>query len=464
MTLEMRNSGIDVVGGMPWGAHFCLFYETKDDLLDAVVPYCKAGLENHEFCLWVVSEPLTEEEARSALQQAVPDLHRYLADSGINIISARDWYLHDGVFDLHRVISGWHKQLEHASARGFAGVRVTGDTAWLERKDWKDFCEYEEGLNEAVANRRIAVLCTYPLVSCGAAEILDVVRTHQFAVTKRRRGWEVIETAGLKQAKAEIMRLNVSLEQRVEERTAELTAVNEALRTEIRERKRAEQELEGLAARLIRAQEDERSRIGRELHDHISQSLALLGIKLDQLNADPAITPNIASTLAEVRSGAVDVADDVHRLSHRLHPSMLDYLGLVPAVQKLAGEFSARHGVSIEFAQEPLPESVGPDVALCLFRVIEESLANIAKHSRAASARIAIQDASDGVHLTVEDDGDGFDQANLAAKRGLGFVSMQERLRALRGTVRVESVPSRGTKIAVWIPPMSHEHSIEAKR
>ena len=132
----------------------------------------------------------------------------------------------DGTFDLNRVISGWNEKLARASARGYAGVRVTGDTAWLEKKDWKDFCEYEESLNQAVANQRLAVLCTYPLAACGAAEILDVVRTHQFAVTKRRGSWDVIETAGHKQAKAEIKRLNEELEQRVVERTSQLTAVN----------------------------------------------------------------------------------------------------------------------------------------------------------------------------------------------------------------------------------------------
>jgi signal transduction histidine kinase/PAS domain-containing protein len=242
-TTEMRKTGVDVVGDMPWGTHFCLFYETTADLLETTVSYCKAGLENHEFCLWVVAEPLAVEEATRALEQAVPDFDRYLFNHSIEIVAARDWYFPDGHFDLNRVIGGWNQKLAQASARGYDGVRVTGDTAWLEKKDWKDFCEYEESLNQAVANQRLAVLCTYPLAACGAAEILDVVRTHQFAVIKRRGGWDVIETAGHKQAKAEIKRLNEELEQRVVERTSQLTTVNRELIKEVLQRQRAEEAL-----------------------------------------------------------------------------------------------------------------------------------------------------------------------------------------------------------------------------
>jgi PAS domain S-box-containing protein len=131
---------------------------------------------------------------------------------------------------------------------------VTGDTAWLEKKDWKDFCEYEESLNQAIAGQRLAVLCTYPLVACGAAEILDVVRTHQFAVTKRRGSWDVIETAGHKQAKAEIKRLNEELEERVLERTSQLMAVNRELTSEVLQRQRAEEALQRSEAYLAEAQ------------------------------------------------------------------------------------------------------------------------------------------------------------------------------------------------------------------
>jgi C4-dicarboxylate-specific signal transduction histidine kinase len=256
MTTEMRRTGLDVVGDMPWGTHFCLFYETKVDLLDTLVSYCKAGLESQEFCLWVVAAPVTKEEAGDALKHAVPDFDRYVADRSVEIVAARDWYLQDGTFDLKRTIRGWNETLARASARGYAGVRVTGDTAWLEKQDWKDFCEYEESLNESIANQRLAVLCTYPLAACAAGEILDVVRTHQFAVARRRGSWDVIETAGHKQAKAEIKRLNDELEQRVHERTSQLTAVNEKLTTEILERQRAEERAEEEGERLRQAQAD----------------------------------------------------------------------------------------------------------------------------------------------------------------------------------------------------------------
>jgi C4-dicarboxylate-specific signal transduction histidine kinase len=228
---EMRKSGIDVIGDMvTWGTHFCLFYETKEDLLDTLVSYYKAGLEKGEYCLWIVAEPLTIEEATEALKGAVTDLDRYLANSSLEFTSAREWFLQSGTFDGKRVTPCFYERLARASARGYPGMRVAGDTTWLLKKDWRHWCEYEDGLNEAFGNQRLAGLCSYPLAACGAVEILDVVRTHQFAIARRHGSWDVVETAGLKRAKAEINRLNEELERRVVERTSELMKASEALR------------------------------------------------------------------------------------------------------------------------------------------------------------------------------------------------------------------------------------------
>jgi PAS domain S-box-containing protein len=245
MTSELRQTGISVVGDMPWGTHFCHFYETKQDLLDTLVPYFKAGLESKEFCLWVVSDSdlITVEEAKQAMAQAVPDLYRHLSDENIEIVNGRDWYFEKNVLNLERVASAWAVKLKRALARGYNGLRTSGDTFWLAEKDWKDCFAYEKRVNDWVTDQPMTVLCTYPLAKSGAAEVLDVVQAHQFVIARRQGEWEAIETPQLRQAKAEIKKLNEELEQRVIERTNELRAVNEELRKEIAERKQAEDEL-----------------------------------------------------------------------------------------------------------------------------------------------------------------------------------------------------------------------------
>jgi len=245
MATEFRKSGISVVGDVPWGTHFCHFYETKQDLLDTLIPYFKAGLERREFCLWVVSdaELLTVAQAQEALTQAVPNLDRHLADENIEIVGGHDWYFEQHALNLERAKHGWDAKLKRALARGFEGLRVSADTFWLAKRDWKDFFAYEKQVNDWIINQSMTVMCTYPLAKSGATEVLDVVQAHQFAIARRQGEWEVIESPQLIQAKAEIDRLNAELEQRVIERTKKLEATTARLRAEIEERKEAEEAL-----------------------------------------------------------------------------------------------------------------------------------------------------------------------------------------------------------------------------
>jgi C4-dicarboxylate-specific signal transduction histidine kinase len=229
-----------------------MFYETKEDLLDTVVPYFKAGLESGELCLWVVSDPLTTDEARDALREAITEFDRYLADRSIEIVGERQVYFSGNDLDLERVLRTWAEKTASALARGYAGFRMSASTLWLERQHWKAFSDYENEVNNSISRWRTTALCTYPLAGSTAAEILDVARTHQFAIARRNNGWEVVETSELKQAKSEIKRLNDELERRVLERTEQLTAVNQEMRKEMIERQRAEEALLEAQAELAR--------------------------------------------------------------------------------------------------------------------------------------------------------------------------------------------------------------------
>jgi C4-dicarboxylate-specific signal transduction histidine kinase len=249
---QLRKTGIGVVGDVPCGTHFFMFYETKEDLLDTLVPYFKAGLEAGELCLWAVSEPLTEEEARTAMRKAVPEFDRYLADRTIEIVRGKQCYYPGGVLDLQRALRTWAEKADSAVTRGYAGLRISASTAWLERKDWQAFCDYENEVNHSINSWRMTALSTYPLAGSTAAEILDVTRTHQFAIARRNGGWEVVETSELKRAKSEIKQLNDELERRVVDRTRQLADVNEEMKREIIERQRAEEALQEAQADLAR--------------------------------------------------------------------------------------------------------------------------------------------------------------------------------------------------------------------
>ena len=186
---------MNVLGDMPWGAHVCMFYETKEDLLDAVVPFFNAGLASNEFCLWALSEPLTSEEAREVLSRRIPAFERHLAAGNMEIVSAREWYLKGDQFDLKGIISAWNEKLRYALAKRYDGMRVSGNAFWHHSKHWKDFCEYERQLNTALKAKPMTVLCTYPMVVSGAAEVLEVARAHQLAVARRHGDWQLVEPA-----------------------------------------------------------------------------------------------------------------------------------------------------------------------------------------------------------------------------------------------------------------------------
>ena len=185
MRKNTRDSGIDIIGEIPWGTHFCQFYQTKEDLMDILIPYFKAGLENNELCVWITSQPLEVEEAKEAMRSAVLDIDIYLDKGQIEIIPYTNGYLKKGIFDPDIVVNSWIEKISQALARGYDGLRAAGDNRWVEKEGWIGFVDYENKVDAVIDKHNVIALCPHYLDMCSTAETIDVVSNHQFALIKR---------------------------------------------------------------------------------------------------------------------------------------------------------------------------------------------------------------------------------------------------------------------------------------
>jgi signal transduction histidine kinase len=231
---------------------------------------------------------------------------------------------------------------------------------------------------------------------------------------------------------------------------------------DITERKLAEEAQASLSGRLIEAQEQERTRIGRELHDDIGQRLALLAIELHQLHENSLILPEVRSRMGELQKQVSEIAADIQSLSHELHSAKLQYLGIAAAMRGFCREFGEQQKVEIDFQTYDLPGPLSADISLCLFRVLQEALHNSAKHSGVRHFEVRLWGTSDEIHLTVRDSGAGFDREAAKESKGIGLISMEERLKLVKGTLSIESHPRSGTTVHARVPLSSGSDSLRA--
>ena len=225
--------------------------------------------------------------------------------------------------------------------------------------------------------------------------------------------------------------------------------------TDVTELRNAQEALSEMSRKLVQAQEKERSRIARELHDDINQRLAMLGIELEQLQENPS---EVRSRVQELRKQTTELSNDVQALSHDLHSSQLEYLGVVAGMKSWCKEFGERQGMQIDCRQDvrsTLPQEIG----LCLFRVVQEALHNASKHSGVKHIEVQLHEESGQIHLTIRDLGKGFDVEAAKKGRGLGLTSMQERVRLVNGTIEIQSKPRAGTTVHVRVPFASENAS-----
>ena len=251
--------------------------------------------------------------------------------------------------------------------------------------------------------------------------------------------------------------VNDELKQRTEALTLAsqaAQAANEALQQKQTELERGRLELQALTGRLLTAQEDERRRISRDLHDDLNQRLALLTVEIESLQARlPTSRRSTVAQLGALRDSVVEISDYVHGLAYELHASILEDIGLPAALQAYVDDFTKREGIQVEFTQARLTAPVSRDIASCLYRVAQEALRNVAKHASTTSASVSLEHVDAGIRLVVADSGGGFEVSESDRRSSsLGLIGMRERVLLAHGRFSVTSRPSLGTQIDVWVP------------
>jgi PAS domain S-box-containing protein len=226
------------------------------------------------------------------------------------------------------------------------------------------------------------------------------------------------------------------------------------------DRKLAEDALASVGRRLIEAHEEERTWIARELHDDLVQRIALVTIELERCSSQTADPTGIDDRIRQARQHLCDVASEIQALSHRLHSSKLEYLGLVTAAKSFCRELSEQRNVRIEFKHSEIPAAVPKEISLCLFRVLQQALQNAVRHSGTQDFTVELFGNQDEIRLIVSDSGIGFDWRHAINGRGLGLISMRERLRLVNGELSIQSEPGRGTTVLARVPRGNERHSM----
>jgi len=420
-----RPSGIEGIGKLPWGTHLCEFYSTHKELTDTLVPYFEAGLRGDEFCLWVTSDPLGVEGAKTALRKTAPYLDRYLDIGQIEIWDYRDWYLRGGHFDADRVFGQWVDREKWSLDSGYKGFRVSGDTAWLDKRNWPDFIAYEAAVSLVFPQHRMIGLCTYPLEGRTADAVLEVVRNHQFALKRIAGEWEMVQSSSFNN---ERLRMETSLSERLQRHSAD----------------------------VLEQRDEERRWIATQLHEVTAQNVSAIAIyltSLEQRSRPSAVKFILAKCLTLCKQSQ----EQILALSRLLHPLILDELGLAACLRQYIEEFKKRSGIFVGFETETEIGRFSLEIETHLFRVAQEGLSNILHHSGSSNAIIRLHRQADQVILQIEDFGRGMPTNAIAAvssgagNAGLGILGMQGRLRKLGGRLEIRS-SNQGTTLTASIP------------
>jgi signal transduction histidine kinase/ActR/RegA family two-component response regulator len=439
----ITHSGVPGLGDVAWGTHFCHFFETSADLADTLVPFFKTGLDNDEACLWVTSEPFSAAEACRELMAIVPDFAQRKADGQIEIIDHHEWYLRHGKQDPRATLDGWIERENTAARQGYKGLRLTGNTYWLDRGDWDSFMAYEELVNEAFRSRRIIGLCSYCLSRCTPQNVLDVVGTHAFALSRRNDRWQVVEGATLKLARQDLMQLQESQERlrEVDRRKDEFLAM---LAHELRNPLAPIRN----GVELIALQAPEQQELVGVVQRQVDHLIRLVDDLLD---------------VSRILRGRISLKRQPVDLAHVVREA-------VQATHHLLDAQSQRLFLSLPID----PVMVNADL-IRIGQVVQNLISNASKYSQTGSRiELVLSDEAGYATLTVRDEGIGieptmlerifepFEQVERSLARstgglGIGLTLVQRLVTLHGGTVNARSAGlKRGSEFTVCLPTTSN--------
>jgi len=445
-----RSSGIAPVGDIPWGSHFCQFYRTGEDLAETLVPFFEAGLRSNESCLWVTGDSLEADKAEALMVDAVPAFKHMLSSQQMQIVSIADWYTPGDAFDADAVLQGWIDREQASRARGFEGLRLTGDTIWVDRSGWDSFMEYEQKVNGAFGRYKLVALCTYCMKKCTAEDVVDVCCHHQFALARRGGAWELLESSSLKIAKEQLRRQNEELEVRVAQRTEELNGA-------------------------LRARDEFLAMLGHELRNPLAPILNAAELIRGHTPADSPVADSAAILGRQVRHMTRLVNDllDVGRITQgqlRLELSSVALADVMEQAVELTRPLidQRRHSLAVGLPGRHVQVQGDP---VRLAQIFGNLLNNAAKYT-APGGRVAIEAAvtDADVTVTVRDNGPGIPPSMLhcifdlfrqlprslaRSEGGLGVgLTLVKRLAEMHGgTVEAFSEgPDKGAEFRVHLP------------
>ncbi len=420
----LRKTGIPALGNISWGAHVCQFYNTKEDLIDILVPYFKAGLESHELCMWVTSEPLCAQEAEETLATSVSGLEEHIRSGQMEIISAGEWYLKQSAFDPRRMLKGLINKYNKALDNGYEGIRATGNTSWLEKRFWKDFMGWEKQLNEAIHQYRIIAFCNYYLGNCEISEVIKVANNHQFALIKNEGKWELIKNGERKRAEKKLLAY--------------------------------QWRLKSLASKLALIDEKEKHRIAVHMREKAAQNLIASKMKIKSLSKSMS-SEKFRKIVDDVCQLLSTTSRDLQSLSLEINSPALYELGFEEGVACLVEALISKNSaIDYKFEDDGQVKPLSDDVKVLLFRSVRELLSNVIEHSHAQNVMVSIRKLGSQIKVRIKDDGVGFSPSKIAQRKGkqqgLGHFSIGTRLREFGGYLEIDSKPEQGCRVTMTAP------------